>query len=139
MLIICAFEAVIDLVNLIDLVLWPNRTMIDQRDVMFSSPDSVLPQFSIKVRDVGRYLDTETLTVKNKTLDEVVEEYMTNVSESRLFTPIRQNQILVGGNPGWKFEATTSLTPGGEMKAYLFEVLTIANGRVFPLGTPKNR
>jgi hypothetical protein len=100
LLIICAFEAVIDLVNLIDLVLWPNRTMIDQRDVMFSSPDSVLPQFSIKVRDVGRYLDTETLTVKNKTLDEVVEEYMTNVSESRLFTPIRQNQILVGGNPG---------------------------------------
>lgn len=113
---------------------WHNRTMIDPRDVMFfKSSDSPLPQFSIQVRDVARYLDTETLTVKNKTLDQVIGEYLTNVSNP-LFKPIRQNQTVVGGNPGWKFEATTSLTPEREMEAYLFNVLTVANGRVFSFG-----
>jgi hypothetical protein len=48
-------------------------------------------------------------------------------SEFRNFDLIRQNKVTVGGNSGWKMEFA------GEDSIYLFEICTIANGKIYIL------
>ena len=75
------------------------------------------------------------MTVKNKTLEKVVQEYLGNISrpnpiglESEL---IRQNQVTVGNNVGWKIEMLVG--PKTDPYYYVFLVLAIANGRLYSL------
>lgn len=124
---------------------WPvvNETLSDYTQVMFKPTDSIMPMFVVRTMDLKPYLDTDTMTVKNKTLDQVAQEFRTNISkqkddllgietESKL---VRQNQVTVGGKTGWKFEMTMFIGPKNDrgMYAYLYVVYRIANGKLYSL------
>lgn len=106
---------------------------------MFKPRDSIMPIFVVRTADLTPYLDIETMTVKNKTLDQVVQEFMINTTKPNPFglesKIVRQNQVSVGGNPGVKIEMMMSVGPESQsnMYAYLFYVLTIANGKIYSL------
>ena len=68
-----------------------------------------MPVFFVRFGQVSSYLDTDTMTVKNKTVEQIVhEEIMINMSKPNSFgfesKIIRQNQFTVSGNAGWKME-----------------------------------
>jgi hypothetical protein len=119
---------------------WPlvNETL-SPGQVMFKPRDSIMPMFVVKTADLKPYLDIQTMTVRNKTLDQIVQEFTKNTTKPNSFgletKIVRQNQIAVGGNPGVKLEMMMSVGPASEsdMYAYLFYVLTIANGKVYSL------
>lgn len=120
---------------------WPlvNETLPGEREVMFKPRDSIMPIFVVRTADLTPYLDIETMTVKNKTLDQIVQEFTINTTKPNPFgldsKIVRQNQVSVGGNPGVKIEMTMSVGPEsqGSMYAYLIYVLTIANGKIYSL------
>jgi hypothetical protein len=117
---------------------WP-VVNVTQTSVMFSPVDAAFPSFSVKTRQLTPYLDTATMTVKNATLDMFVQEFRTNISKPNSagmeMKLIRQNDIIVGGNPAVKFETTMSIGPQSETRVfgYLFYILTIANGKLYSL------
>ena len=106
---------------------------------MFKPRDSIMPMFVVRTADLKPYLDIRTMTVRNKTLDLIVQEFTKNTTKPNPFgletKIVRQNQIAVGGNPGVKLEMMMSVGPASESDtyAYLFYVLTIANGKVYSL------
>ena len=120
---------------------WPANETFSEKKVMFGPTDSIMPMFMVRVMDLYPYLDTDTLTVKNKTLDKVVQEFRTNISNPKPnilglefeTKVIRQNQVIVGGNPGWKFEMTMLVGPENDraMYAYFYAVFTVANGKLY--------
>jgi len=114
---------------------WKVEDSTYERGIRFTTPDGSIPILHIRSRDVNPYLDTNTMTLKNKTLEQVVQEYLSNISrpnpiglESQL---IRQNQVTVGDNLGWKIEML--MGPKTDPYYYLFLVLTIANGKLYSL------
>jgi hypothetical protein len=97
--------------------------------VSFELSDRSLPIFGVKTEKVEPHLEGDTMTPKNISLQELAEhevEEMTS-SEFRNFDLIKQNKVTVGGNDGWKMEFA------GEDSFYLFEICTIANGKIFIL------
>ena len=52
---------------------------------MFKPRDSIMPIFVVRTADLTTYLDIETMTVKNKTLDQVVQEFTINATKSNPF------------------------------------------------------
>lgn len=105
--------------------------------VKFMSLGSTIPIFEVRIQEVTPYLDTDTMTVKNKTLELVVQEVLNNISKPNPFglesRVIRQNGVTVGGNMGWKIELF--IGPQADPNYYyLFEVLSIASGRLYFLG-----
>lgn len=91
--------------------------------------------FIIYVREAIPYLDIDTMTLKNKPVDQVAQQMMKNLSEQSPlgleFRPIRSNQSTLAGMPGWKIEAF--LGPEANPFYYFFDDFTITNGKVYHL------
>jgi hypothetical protein len=72
--------------------------------VYFSVPDGK-ECFQVSMEKVEPYLDTDTMTVKNTSLQQRVQkeldDYYRSSDEEKI---IRQNWVTVGGNPGYKIE-----------------------------------
>lgn len=106
-------------------------------EVWFRSPDSQIRKFAISVEKFEPYLDTDTMTLKNTSLQqraqEQLDDYRSAATHFNLpFTLIRQNEVTVGGNPGWKIEYIMS------EKEYNLEIFTIANGKFYRLSYAEN-
>jgi len=69
------------------------------------------------------------MTLKNISLQELAEHELVEMtaSEFRNFDLIKQNKVTIGGNDGWKMEFA------GEDSLYLFEICTIAHGKIYVL------
>lgn len=108
-----------------------------EKGVAFTSPNADTAKFFVHIKELAPYLDTGTMTVKNKTLEQVVNEQLSLLSKPNpliqglKYKLIRQNQVLVGGNAGWKIEWFM----GNETEPfyYVSEVLTVINGKVYSL------
>ena len=91
--------------------------------------------FIIHTREAIPYLDTDTMTLKNKPVDQMAQQMMKNLSDRNPlgleFRPIRSNQSTLAGMPGWKIEAF--LGPDANPFYYFFDVFTIANGKIYHL------
>ncbi len=106
-------------------------------EIWFRSPDSQIRKFAISVEKFEPYLDTDTMTLKNTSLQqraqERLDDYRSTATHFNLpFTLIRQNEVTVGGNPGWKIEYIMS------EKEYNLEIFTIANGKFYSLSYAEN-
>jgi hypothetical protein len=66
-------------------------------------PDRDLPIFVISTKEIEPYLDTDTMTVQNTSLQQEVQLELDVLSylEAKI---IRHNAVTVGGTPGWKIE-----------------------------------
>ena len=91
--------------------------------------------FIIYVREAIHYLDIDTMTLKNKPVDQVAQQMMKNLSDKILtgwnLGQLDQNQSTLAGMPGWKIEAF--LGPEVNPFYYFFDVFTITNGKVYHL------
>ena len=97
--------------------------------VSFELSDRTLPIFQVSTEKVEPHLEGDTMTAKNISLQELAEHEVDEMtsSEFRSFDLIKQNKVTVGGNDGWKMEFA------GEDSFYLFEICTIANGKIYTL------
>ena len=97
--------------------------------VSFELSDRSLPIFAVNTEKVESHLDSDTMTLKNISLQQLAQQELDEMSSSefRNFDLIRQNKVTVGGNDGWKMEFA------GEDSFYLFEICTIANGKIYIL------
>ncbi len=105
----------------------------DPEGVLFRIPDrdeSVLGSFFlVSVAEREPYLDTDTLTLKNTSLQQRVQRSLnTALSTHNL---LRQNEVTVGGNIGIKTELSMPLI-------YQFHIGTIANGKFYNLEYSKD-
>lgn len=110
--------------------------------VRFKTQDAFLPIFIVSIKEIEQYLDTDTLTVKNTTLLQSVQDKQNFYSQLSTRTGVeykllRQNATTVGGNDGIKLEYILG-------NNYWFEVFTIVNGKLYtlsyndsPLNVPK--
>jgi hypothetical protein len=109
----------------------PSNWQVKQTDetVSFELSGRSLPIFAVSTEKVEPHLDSDTMTLKNISLQELAEHELDEMtsSEFRNFDLIKQNKITVGGNDGWKIEFA------GEDSFYLFEICTIANGKIYIL------
>jgi hypothetical protein len=80
--------------------------------------------FWVEVEKVEPYLDTDTMTLKNTTLRQYVQQKLDVPYYSNL---IRENETTVGGNTGWKIEYYN------QNFDYKFEINTIVNGKLYTL------
>jgi hypothetical protein len=96
--------------------------------VSFELSDRSLPIFQVSTEEAEPHLDSDT-TLKNISLQELTEHELAEMtsSEFRNFDLIKQNKVTVGGNDGWKMEFAA------EDSFYLFEICTIANGKIYIL------
>jgi hypothetical protein len=114
--------------------------------VQFFIPHRNLAIFHVSVKNVTRYFDTDTLTIKNKTAQMYALERLdtlSKISADADFKQIRQNEFNIAGNSGWKIEYTDNLGLLDLSKEfakrldlgakYNFEVFTVANGKVYTL------
>jgi hypothetical protein len=99
--------------------------------VWFELSGRSLPIFAVDTEKVEPHFDSNTKTLKNTSLQQLVQheldEMSSDSSEFRNFDLIRQNKVTVGGNSGWKMEFA------GKDSFYLFEICTIANGEIYIL------
>jgi hypothetical protein len=97
--------------------------------VSFEFSDRSLPIFGVKTEKVESHLDSDRMTIKNISLQELAEHELNEMtaSEFRNFDLIKQNKVTIGGNDGWKMEFA------GEDSLYLFEICTIAHGKIYVL------
>jgi hypothetical protein len=99
--------------------------------VKFDSPHLTNPIFIVSVQEVTPYLDTDTMTLKNTTLDQSVQEKLNSLSANSLrpdtyYKLIRQNKLTVGENMSWKIEYNFDIF-------YTFEIMIINNGKLYTL------
>jgi hypothetical protein len=96
--------------------------------VWFELSGRSLPIFAVDTEKVEPHLDTHTMILKNTSLQELVQHELDEMSsEFRNFDLIRQYKVTIGGNSGWKMEFA------GQDSFYLFEICTIANGKIYIL------
>lgn len=84
--------------------------------------------FMVEVQKVKPYLDTDTLMLKNTSLQQYVQQ--TQEMDSKLYQSyklIRQDEVTVGGNTGWKIEFNP------DDFSYVFKITTFANGKFYIL------
>jgi hypothetical protein len=122
-----------------DWIIWEDR--ISNENVTFIMPpisESLTlydAPFIIHVREATPYLDTDTMTLKNRPVDQMAQQMMNNLSEQNSlgmeFRLIRSNQSSLAGMPGWKIEAF--LGPEANPFYYFFDDFTIANGKIYHL------
>jgi hypothetical protein len=98
--------------------------------VYFRSSGSPTREFAVTVEKVEPYLDTDTMTLKNTSLQQYAQKKLDDDRKNSAmlglpYTFIRQNEVTVGGNPGWKIEYT--------MDNYDFDIFTVANGKLYQL------
>ena len=108
---------------------WQVKENIESPDgrVRFELSDRSLPIFAVDTEKVEPHFDSDIMTLKNTSLQDLVQHELDEMSEFRNFDLIRQNEVTVGGNSGWKMEFT------GKDSFYLFEICTIANGKIYIL------
>ncbi len=82
--------------------------------------------FMVEVQKAGPYFDAETMTLRNTSLQQYVRQ--TQEMDSKLYSSyklIRENQVTVGGNSGWKIEFNP------DDFSYVFKIITFANGKFY--------
>lgn len=99
--------------------------------IRFTAPDKSLPIFVVSVKDSAPYLDTDTLTLKNTTLQQSVQEKLDFYSLLSQRTGLdyrvtRQSEVTVGGNAGIKVEYILG-------NHYTYEVFSNVNGKLYTL------
>ena len=102
--------------------------------VWFDLSGRSLPIFSVETEkvegdlEVEHHDDGDTITQNMPSLELAQHEIDEKMSlQFRDFDLINQNKVTVGGNSGWKMEFA------GQDNSYLFEICTIANGRIYVL------
>ena len=100
--------------------------------VTFQIPDRAASFFMVSVGEPEQHLDTDTMTLKNNTLEQEVKKGIdTDISifKSKL---LKQNKVIVGGNTGIKTELIDHFS------GYKFYITTIANGKIYQLSYIEN-
>jgi hypothetical protein len=109
----------------------PSNWRVKESDetVLFELTGRSLPIFAVNTEKAETHLDSDTLTLRNISLQELAENELNEMtaSEFRNFDLIKQNKVTIGGNDGWKMEFA------GEDSLYLFEICTIAHGKIYVL------
>jgi PsbP-like protein len=109
----------------------PSNWQVKETDetVLFELTGRSLPIFAVNTEKAETHLDSDTMTLKNISLQELAEHELNEMtaSEFRNFDLIKQNKVTIGGNDGWKMEFA------GEDSLYLFEICTIAHGKIYVL------
>lgn len=108
----------------------PSNWQVKETDetVLFELTGRSLPIFAVNTEKAELHLDSDTMTLKNISLQELAEHELAEMtSEYRNFDLIKQNKVTIGGNDGWKMEFA------GQDNFYLFEICTIANGKIYIL------
>ena len=96
----------------------------------FSLPADLFSSFfRVSVEKPESYLDTNTMTVQNTSLQQRVQQELDTISLNNKEL-IRQNQVTVGGNPGWKIEYRDT---DKYKDRYVFVIYTIADGKFYVL------
>jgi hypothetical protein len=86
----------------------PSNWQIKETDetVLFDLTGRSLPIFAVNTEKAETHLDSDTLTLRNISLQELAEHELNEMtaSEFRNFDLIKQNKVTIGGNDGWKLE-----------------------------------
>lgn len=98
----------------------------------FSLPASVFNSFfRVSVEEPKSDLDTDTMTVQNTSLKERVQQELDTISSNPSEdTLIRQNEVTVGENTGWKIEYRHT---DEHKDRYVFVIFTLADGNFYVL------
>jgi hypothetical protein len=94
---------------------------------------------TISVQNAESYLDTDTMQVKNASLDDYVRGKESEIASMAIprddfgltVERIRDNQTTIDGNPAWKVESMTSFL--GERQMYNVDILTMKDGYLYTL------
>lgn len=94
---------------------------------------------TISVQNADSYLDTDTMQVKNTSLDDYVRGKKSEIASMTIpkdefgltVEHIRDNQTTIDGNPAWKIESMTSFL--GERQMYNVDILTMKDGHLYTL------
>ena len=96
--------------------------------------------FAVRTRNVTSYLDTDTMTLKNTTLEQYAQEYIDGIQNDPTIPYdikiLRQNQVTLGGNNGIKVEYTSN---ENNEDHYGFNIITIANEKFYVLSYEDNK
>ncbi len=94
-------------------------------ELRFKTGDATMPIFIISVDNVTQYLDTDTLTLKNTTIQQSAQQMLDALSSIEIYYKlIRQNDIKIAGNEGLKTEYLIG-------NFYGYDVYTIINGKLY--------
>jgi hypothetical protein len=95
-----------------------------------TSEDQIVPIFSIYIVKDAQYLDTDTLTLKNMSLlqyvNQSLEEMVSKVPPTVQYKLIRQYEVTVAGITGIKQEMLVR-------DSYAFRVNSVIDGRLYEL------
>jgi hypothetical protein len=118
---------------------YPSNWQVEEKEeypnsVTFQIPDRAYNAsfFMVSVGQPEPHLDTDTMTLKNNTLEQEVKKGIdTDISifKSKL---LRQNKVIIGGNTGIKTELIDHFS------GYKFYITTIANGKIYQLSYIEN-
>jgi hypothetical protein len=116
----------------------------------FSKPHGDFAILVVSVHNVTRYLDTDTLKLKNRTSQQYALEKLNSLSKTSPadFKQIRSNKFNATGNDSWKIEYSLDFPSSGKLPkdlpkppkgpVYNFEVFTVANGKIYTLEYNEN-
>jgi hypothetical protein len=107
----------------------PDRTpkLESMPDVELLSPDDGKGYCALRAVDVDpRYLDTDTMTLKNYTIASYAAKEKISDAVAGPYKAIRDNEFPVSGEPGWKLEYMLG-------NLYHLKVITIANDKKYTL------
>jgi PsbP-like protein len=116
---------------------YPSNWQVEEKEeypnsVTFQIPDRAASFFMVSVGEPEPHLDTDTMTLKNNTLEQEVKKGIdTDISifKSKL---LKQNKVIIGGNTGIKTELIDHFS------GYKFYITTIANGKIYQLSYIEN-
>ena len=74
----------------------------------FRERDSPKGGFTVVTEKIEPYLDTDTMTLKNTSIKQRVQQELNDWLSSKETKIIRQNWVTVGGNSGYKIEHSWS-------------------------------
>jgi len=118
----------------------PDYEKFEPEIVNFSVVYFTNDYFQVGMEEVEPYLDTDTMTLKNTSLEQRVQKELNEHASSANEKIIRHNWVTVGGKPAYKIEYTWSCEKCrfndplfGAPDHYSFEIFTLANGKFYRL------
>ncbi|MDP9489632.1 MAG: hypothetical protein M3P28_05490 [Thermoproteota archaeon] len=81
---------------------------------------------------VEAHLDTDTMTLKNTTLEQHFQQEVNAIQSDYDKKLIKQDKVTVAGETGWKVEYT-------KFYHYTFNIFTIANGNFYKISYTDER